>query len=244
MSEIDLDLSAVKGSVVIIPAAGVGKRFGGDKPKQYNKINGKTILDTTLNVFISSDSIDRIILVLSPEDEYVDSLAALDNDKIIIIDGGNERSLSVNNGLRYLFDNGLPDKTPLLVHDAVRPCLSHDDLQTLLDFYQQQHKACFLAEKIVDSIKKINLDSEVSGAMDRDNIILAQTPQLASFIEMKTAYSSTLKAGIDVTDEVGVLANCDIPVFAVFSKDANIKITRPNDLIMVEHILNARTSNH
>lgn len=240
MSQFHFDLSEVKGSVVIIPAAGVGKRFGGDQPKQYRAINNTKILDITLSVFINSSRIEKILLIVSPEDRCYEQLDNILNEKIILIDGGEERQASVNNGLRYLYDNGLPEKTPVLVHDAVRPCLTEKDLNSLLDFYRKNQKACFLAEPVANSLKKINLEQQVSDSLERDNLVNALTPQLASFIDLKNALSHVNKMGIAVTDDVSALTDCDIEVTAVYAQDLNPKITHQKDLELVEQILNSR----
>jgi len=240
MPQFNFDLSGVTESVVIIPAAGAGKRFGGAQPKQYQQIDDTKILDITLSIFINSLRVEKILLIVSPEDKLFEQLDCILNEKIVLIDGGNERQESVNNGLRYLYDNGLPEKTPVLIHDAVRPCLTEVDLNALLDFYQRHKKACFLAEPIANSLKKIDQEKLVAASVDRENLVNALTPQLAAFIDLKNALSRVNKMGIVVTDDVAALTDCDIEVTAVFAQDLNPKITHQKDLELVKQILNSR----
>jgi len=233
----DLELSHVSKNVVVIPAAGKGMRFGDERPKQYQIINGKMVLDITLELFLQSDLFEKVILIVSPDDQYFEKLTNISDRKIIVIDGGEERQLSVTNGLRYLYDNGLPDETPILVHDAVRPCLTQSDLQLLLDFFESNKRACFLAEKVTDSLKKVNQEGLVVENVERENIIHALTPQMASFIELKNSLSTLVKNEINVTDEVSALIGCDIPVKAIMANSPNPKITRPKDLLLAEKLL-------
>lgn len=240
MTDNNLELSQVKGSVVIIPAAGIGQRFGGNTPKQYQMVGERRVLDITLDLFLSSDDIEKVVLIISPEDDEYKNLHSILDDKVIVIDGGDERHSSVFNGLRYLYDNGLPDQTPLLVHDAVRPCLSSRDLDSLLNYFRKENKACFLAETVADSLKKIDQDGLVLNSVERQDLVRALTPQLAAFIDIKNSYSSIIKAGINITDDIGALTNCNIPVQAVFANDLNPKITLKKDLELVQFILLSR----
>lgn len=237
----NLDLSKVKGDVVIIPAAGRGTRFSKEKPKQYQLLNGITILEHTLKLFLESKTVEKIVLVVSPEDSEYQKLSCIDDDQLIIIDGGDERQESVTNALRYLFDSELSDDSPVLVHDAVRPCLTEKDLDNLLSAYKEKHGCYFLAEHISNSIKKIDQDLNVLNAVERDDLVCALTPQLAPFITLKHAYSTTNLAGLEITDEVGALTNNDVQVTAVLSVDLNPKITYPKDLKLAEIILNCRS---
>jgi 2-C-methyl-D-erythritol 4-phosphate cytidylyltransferase len=237
MQSNESDLSSVSNFVVVIPAAGVGKRFGGDIAKQYLEIDGRMILDITLDIFLSSAYFEKVVLVVSPDDEQFKHLKAIDSNKLILIDGGEQRQHSVNNALRYLYDNGLPDITPVLVHDAVRPCLSGSDLEKLIQSFHKNKKACFLAEPVSDSMKKLNLENKVVENISRDNLVRAQTPQMSQFLELKNALSKVTKSGIEVTDEVSALLDCDIEVQAVFSEHPNLKITHPRDLELAKNIL-------
>ncbi len=240
MSDNNLDLSSIKGSVVIIPAAGKGTRFGSSSAKQYQLIDGKPLLEYTIALFLENKKIDKVVLVISSEDSSYQDLPSIDNENIIIIDGGEERQDSVSNALRFLYDNQLSDETPILVHDAVRPCLSANDIDRLLKAYEKENGAYFLAERISNSLKRLDQDMKVEGSVDREHVVNALTPQMAPFLVLKHAYSATNMAGLKITDEVGALTNNDVEVRAIFSEDLNPKITFPKDLELAKNIIESR----
>jgi len=236
----NLDLSKVKDSIVIIPAAGKGMRFDENLPKQYQLINDVPLLEYTLTLFLENKSVDKVVLVIAAEDSNYQDLPSIDNKNIIIIDGGESRQDSVNNALRFLYDNQLSDDIPVLVHDAVRPCLSANDINKLLEAYAKQKGAYFLAERVSNSLKKLDRDMQVETAVEREDVVSALTPQMAPFIVLKHAYSVTNIAGLKITDEVGALTNNDIDVKAVYAQDLNPKVTFPRDLELVKCIINSR----
>ncbi|MCF6193167.1 MAG: 2-C-methyl-D-erythritol 4-phosphate cytidylyltransferase [Kangiellaceae bacterium] len=240
MPDNNLDLSSVSTSVVIIPAAGKGVRFDDDLAKQYQLIDGIPLLEHTISLFLEKKDVEKIVLVISSEDCEYQKLSCIENKNIIIIDGGEERQDSVGNALRFLYDNQLPDEIPVLVHDAVRPCLSATDFEKLMDAYSNKKGAYFLAERVSNSLKKLDLDLNVVSSIDREDVVNALTPQLAPFITLKHAYSATNIAGLKITDEVGALTNSDIEVTAVIASDLNPKVTYSRDLELVRHIFRQR----
>ena len=242
MPDKNLDLSSVKGGVVIIPAAGKGARFEDVLAKQYQLINGIPLLEYTVNLFLKNEGVEKIVLVVSSDDCEYQKLACVEDKNIIIIDGGEKRQNSVSNALRFLYDNELPDDTAVLVHDAVRPCLSTTDFKLLMAAYSAKKGAYFLADPVSNSLKKLDLDLNVISSVDREDVVNALTPQMAPFITLKNAYSATNLAGLNVTDEVAALTNFDIEVTAVIASDLNPKVTYPRDLELVQHILKQRNS--
>jgi len=107
--------------IAIIPAAGIGKRFGGATPKQFLKVNGKEILAYTLEVFQKAKKIDEIIVAASKE-EFPRIQRLQKKYKLtkltIIVEGGKERQDSVYNAL-VMADLNKDDL--VIVHDAARP---------------------------------------------------------------------------------------------------------------------------
>jgi len=237
MSIDNLELSHVKGYVTIIPAAGHGKRFGGSLAKQYQPIGGKALIDYTLETFINSTSCEKIILIVSAQDADYNNLIHINNPKIIVVEGGAERQHSVHNGLKYLFDNALPEETPLLIHDAVRPCLAESDLNCLLEHYAKNQTACFLAANITDSVKQISDGHWVADNLNRDELVAAQTPQMARFIDVKRAFIEAKQANVVATDDVSLLCQMGLSVQAVMSKQPNFKVTQKMDLALAELVL-------
>ena len=237
------DFSTIKGTVAIIPAAGIGERVGADRPKQYLKIGDRTILGLTLDQFLSFDPIEVVVVVVSPNDQYLQHLRCIENKKIVIIDGGDERVNSVNNALSYLYDNGLADDTPVMIHDAARPCITHEDLKRLTVIYEETGKACFLAAPVNDTLQQVDDEQHVIKTLDRKNIVRAFTPQLARFADLKSAIDKVINEKLPVTDDVSALVAAGHEVKMVIGRADNIKITVADDLALAEFFLQRQQKN-
>jgi len=228
------DLSTIKGAVAIIPAAGIGERMKASKPKQYLKVGDRTILGITLDKFLSYDSVELVVLVISPSDQYFQDLRYIDHEKIVVIDGCDERVGSVHNALTFLFDNGLPDNTAILVHDAARPCVTHSDIDKVYHSFKQSNKPAFLAVPVVDTLHKIDDNQHVEGPVDRSDLVRALTPQVSAFIDLHNAIKSAIENKLPVTDDISALKLAGHEVEVVFGRNDNIKITEPDDLALAE----------
>ena len=234
-----MELSTLSGVVAIIPAAGNGSRMGAECPKQYLKINQQTILEITLQKFIDFEPVELIVLVVSPDDKECYQVELANHSQVVIIEGGDTRAHSVNNALKFLYDEGLADEAPIMVHDVARPCVDESDLEKLVDYHRQDGEACLLVAPVVDTIHQLNKDSNISGLVDRNSFVRALTPQMAKFIDLKYALKSALKEDSQITDEASALFRCGYKVKAIEGKGDNIKITRPEDLILAERFLGA-----
>ncbi|TQV71582.1 2-C-methyl-D-erythritol 4-phosphate cytidylyltransferase [Aliikangiella marina] len=231
------DLSTLTGIVAIIPAAGIGERMNAEIPKQYLKIGERTVLGLTLERFLNYEPVEIIVLVTSPSDTHYDNLRDIENEKIVVIDGGEERADSVSNAISFLYDSGLPDDTPVLIHDAARPCVTSTDIEKLCNHFRNTNKACFLAAPVVDTIHQVDEDATVNGFIDRRNVVRALTPQLAKFIELKNSLEEAKAKKLSVTDEVSALKHAGHSVDAVIGRPDNIKITTPEDLRLAAFFL-------
>ena len=114
----------------IVPAAGSGARMGSDVPKQYLKILGKTILEHTVERLARHPQISGVVVAVAADDSYWDSLTFATEKPVIKTQGGAERCHSVKNAL-YEVTRHASDQDWVLVHDAARPCLRHEDLDSL-----------------------------------------------------------------------------------------------------------------
>src|SRR5690349_3623113 len=103
-------------NLALIVAGGSGSRFGGELPKQYNKIGPKTVLQLTVEAFIRHPDINQVLVVISPEHQQ------FYNIDVPYCLGGAERQDSVRLGLiealKFKPQN-------VLIHDAARPYVSH-----------------------------------------------------------------------------------------------------------------------
>ena len=212
----------------IVPAAGVGKRMGADCPKQYLHIAGKTILEHTLALLHSHPAIEHVFVAVGPNDEYFDDLSIATAPWLTRVDGGKERADSVLSAL-----NSAKAYTWALVHDAARPCLTHQDLDALLEHRSDNAEGgAILAAPVRDTMKRSTTGTSptVTTTVDRDQLWHALTPQLCRTDELTSALSEALSQQATVTDEASALEWADIPVRLIEGDASNLKITRPEDL--------------
>lgn len=221
---------------VIIPAAGIGKRMESDTPKQYLKLNNKTIIEHTLSVFDEHDSISDIVVSVSDGDEYWSSLELDLSKHLHVAKGGEERCDSVFNGLKYL-ENKADDNDWVLVHDAARPCLRQKDLTLLIDILKDHDVGGILAVPVRDTMKRSFDNNCIKGTVDRKNLWHALTPQMFRYSMLKNALESALNNNDVITDEASAIELAGYKPLLVEGHADNIKITRPEDLVLASFFL-------
>ncbi|SUU38055.1 2-C-methyl-D-erythritol 4-phosphate cytidylyltransferase [Actinobacillus seminis] len=223
--------------VAVVPAAGVGSRMQADKPKQYLEIDGKTILQHTLNVLLSYPLIDEVIVAVAGADPYVEKMPFLKQAKIRLVEGGENRADSVLNGLKAI--NFQPEReTWVLVHDAARPCLTHQDLDQLLQV--DDDNGAILAIPATDTIKRADADLQIQQTEDRAQLWLAQTPQFFNAKLLANALKFAKKNRLVVTDEASAMELLGFRPHLVAGRSDNIKVTRPEDLALAAFYLTRR----
>lgn len=215
---------------MIIPAAGVGKRMQSVVPKQYLDIDGMTILDRTIDKFISLEFINKVIVALSPNDDYFRDSKFLNNPKLLVVLGGKERCDSVYNGILAATSEYV------LVHDAARPCVLTSDIQLLVDKCSNDNGG-LLVSRIPDTIKKANEHNEVISTIPRDNVYRALTPQYFKKDLLRKAYEKSVNDGFVMTDESSAMEYLGYKPQAIVGSSTNIKITEPNDLELAKIFL-------
>lgn len=218
--------------VAVVPAAGVGARMKADKPKQYLTIQGKTILEHTLNVLLTHPAVSRVILAVAKEDPYLSTLSITQHPKIQIVEGGETRAESVLNGLKAISH---PAQTRVLVHDAARPCLRHIELDQLLNI--DDENGAILALPAIDTIKRADSFKQIAETQDRNFIWLAQTPQYFRADLLIQALERAEQQGFVVTDEASAMELAGFRPHLVEGTSSNIKVTRPEDLALAEFYL-------
>ena len=157
---------------LVMPAAGVGRRFGNTKPKQYAPLQGRTVIEWALAPFLADPSCAGVSISLAADDPYwaevAGRLAKLDGrvPEIIRAGGGVERSHSVRKGLAALGTRAAAEDW-VLVHDAARPCLSPNDLQHLLERLRTHPVGGLLATPAADTLKRASTEPEPSKDLKR-----------------------------------------------------------------------------
>ncbi|BDX05554.1 2-C-methyl-D-erythritol 4-phosphate cytidylyltransferase [Planctobacterium marinum] len=226
----------------VVPAAGVGSRMAADKPKQYLELAGYTVLESTLLRLISHNNINKIVLVISPEDDYLQELPISKASWLQVVMGGKERSDSVLNGLQACDDNWV------LVHDAARPCVRHDDISALLAL-AGTGSGGILAKQATDTIKLAQKSNQnackiVDRSISREHIWQALTPQLFPRKELIAALQWCVQKNIAVTDEASAIEQTGGTVQLVAGAHDNIKITHPGDLALAQFFLEQQQINN
>jgi 2-C-methyl-D-erythritol 4-phosphate cytidylyltransferase len=220
----------------VVPAAGIGARMCTNKPKQYLTLGDKTILEHTLQRILAFPNLAGVVVPLSRSDEYWTELTLLQHPLVHTIHGGDSRAQSVLNGLDYLADK-THDQDWVLVHDAARPCVTIDSIQSLCSSLAGDAVGGILAVPVCDTLKKIGSQHEILSTVDRSALWQAQTPQLFRFKLLRDCLREGLNKNAQITDEASAVELCGYEARVVLGRADNIKITRPEDLILAEFIL-------
>lgn len=227
---------------VVVPAAGVGKRMKADCPKQYLKINDKTILQHTVEALLQHAQIEKVIIAISAGDEYFAETGLMNHPQVRVVKGGKERVDSVLAGLSAL-DNA---KYPwVLVHDAARPCINKRDIEQLINRCLIKNTGGILAVPVRDTMKRgrladINQKEStefIKHTVQREQLWHALTPQMFPCQLLTSAIVKAQTEQAEITDEASAIEYIGETSLLVEGSSDNIKITRPDDLTMAEFIL-------
>ena len=237
---------------LVMPAAGVGRRFGTSKPKQYALLQGRTVMEWALAPFLADPSCAGAVVVLANEDPYWAEIEArigkgAAGRPLMVAHGGAERSHTVRNGLAALASRADSDDW-VLVHDAARPCLAPEDLQQLLARLGGHPVGGLLATPAADTLKRAKHPPDPAGhceieqTVDRAGLWRALTPQMFRYQMLCDALESALGAGRLPTDEAQALEWTGRQPVLVQGSAANIKITSADDLLLAGALLSARVA--
>lgn len=229
---------------VIIMAAGSGTRMGAGRPKQFLELEGKAILQKTMEVFLNACPGISVITVL-PQDfmgywrEY-----CLENNFVspqILVPGGITRFHSVRNAL-----DRVPEGALVAVHDGVRPLLSEGLVRDMFE-KAEGVPALIPVTPCVDTMKVLeNKDGElvaVPGAKaDRSVLYGAQTPQIFHSEILKEAYAMPYDTSF--TDDASVVEKYGKSLSYVVGERLNIKITTQDDLLLARAILSVKSQDY
>ncbi len=212
---------------VLIAAAGQGERFGGERPKQYVFLNGKPLLRHTVDIFLNHPNLASLRVIINPDhaDLYHAAVSGLTLPKPIY--GSNRRNTSIYNGLKEI--SHLKNEDIILVHDAVRPLISHDEINDLVE-QAVKTGAATLATPITDTIRK-----STGEPVSRDGLWTIQTPQGFHYGLLKKAHEAANDQ--NATDDTSLVSALGHPVALVEGSRGNIKITVPSDIGLAEKLL-------
>jgi len=223
----------------VIPAAGIGQRMQSTIPKQYLDCAGKPVLQHSIERLLSVERVSGIVVALNAADEHWQSVHIDSEKPVHTLTGGAERADSVRLALEYLQAQVVPGKHDVLalVHDAVRPCVRRQDIDSLIDTVLDSGAGAILASRVKDTMKRTGEFDQVEETVDRENLWHALTPQLFPAAGLLDALLQAAEQGITITDEAAAMETAGQLVRLVESSDSNLKITRPEDLRLAQYYL-------
>lgn len=219
----------------VIPAAGSGSRFSKTELKQYQQIQDLTVLEHTV-ARLNQLPLAGYVLAIGAQDDVAKTLALSNPKKAHFCSGGAERVNSVLNALSYL-EAFAAEEDWVLVHDAARPCVTQDCLQSLVNTAIHENCSAILAIPVRDTLKYVAQANTIAKTVSRDHLWQAQTPQISRLGILKYAIEKALQDGMTITDEASALEYVGEPVKVVQSRSDNIKITYADDLELARLIL-------
>lgn len=220
-------------NTAIILAAGNGTRMKADKSKLLLEINGKTVIERTVNTFSNIADIDDIIVVVRETDiPLYENVLSKYNISYCI--GGSTRQESVSNAVETVGNADM-----LIIHDGARPLVTENEISNTLRVAQEKGAAA-VGVKVKDTIKVVDRNNKIINTPQRSSLIAIQTPQIFKFDKYVEAMKLAKEQNKDFTDDCKLLENAGEDVFVVDGEYTNIKITTPEDIPVAESILNAR----
>ncbi|QBB70933.1 2-C-methyl-D-erythritol 4-phosphate cytidylyltransferase [Pseudolysobacter antarcticus] len=219
----------------IVPAAGRSARFGGEIPKQYLSLAGESLLLRTLERLATHAQIAGLVVVLAADDRHWPGINILHGKPVLTAIGGGERADSVLAGLLVL-PTDVTSGHFILVHDAARPCLRHDDLSRLIA-QAGAGDGGLLACPVRDTLKRATPDQHVMQTESRAALWRALTPQMFRRGALSAALQKASTEHIAVTDEAMAMELVGIRPLLVEGSEDNIKVTTPADLRLAEFLL-------
>ena len=219
---------------LIIPAAGESSRMGSTTPKQFSNFHGKTILEYVESIFSKLAAIKTITIALNKKQKYIKSLNCQFSNKTTLIDcGGSNRSETVLNALRIIGED-IQKKDWIMVHDAARVGITESLVNNFIREIVDDKVGGILAIPALDTVKRVDKKQQIIRTEKRDEIWLAQTPQMFRFDLLNKALKS-FKG--NPTDESEAIEAFGLSPRIVKGNLVNFKITYPDDLMRIEKLI-------
>ncbi|PWR16620.1 2-C-methyl-D-erythritol 4-phosphate cytidylyltransferase [Micromonospora sicca] len=217
---------------VLVPAAGTGVRLGPGAPKALRPLAGEPLLVHAVRRIAAAPSVHTIVVAAPAADvESVRSMLA-PVAPVIVVPGGAERQASVAAALA-----AVPAGPEIvLVHDAARALIPPDLVESVAEAVRSGHDAVIPVLPVVDTIKEVDAGGRVLGTVDRSALRAVQTPQGFRRSVLTAGHAA---AGDPLTDDAGLVEKQGVAVVCVPGSEHALKITRPFDLALAEHLLAA-----
>lgn len=224
----------------VVPAAGSGSRLPSNYPKQYLQLNGKSILQRTIDTLLQVERLAGVVVVLADKDVFWNELPASTHPKVVTTVGGGTRAESVVAGLNVVCEKADNANAMVLVHDAARALTALSDIERLIQKVSESaEQGGLLATKVQDTLKRgathaNNASTTIDKTVNRDGLWHAQTPQMFRANDLRQALTSqhAAVASGEITDECCAMEQSGYSPLLVEALKPNFKITRSNDLDM------------
>jgi 2-C-methyl-D-erythritol 4-phosphate cytidylyltransferase len=232
------------GLALVVAAAGYGTRLEVGRPKQYVPLLGIPMLQRTLNTLATCPAVDALVVVVNGSDiEYCESELVQERiAKVVAVTaGGEERALSVRNGLNALAEIGTWDLVG--VHDGARPLVTCEDITRTVEALaaDQRLAGAVLGIPTSDTVKVVDEDGVVVATPERRSVWRAQTPQIFRWDALMEAYAATSEEDlVRSTDDASLVEAWGGRVIMVKGSPENFKVTDRVDLRHAEQILAER----
>lgn len=225
----------------VVPAAGRGRRFGGEVPKQYLEVAGQALIGHALDALLSHPGVAGAVVALAADDERWPGWAVRHGKPVLRCAGGGERADSVLAALQ-----ALPPEVGagglVLVHDAARPNLHAGDLDRLIEAALAEPDGAILAAPVRDTLKRGDAGARISGTEPRERLWRALTPQAFRRGALSAALLQARADGVAVTDEAMAMERTGARPKLVEGREDNLKVTTPVDLALAEFLLARRVA--
>lgn len=221
---------------VIIPASGLGSRFGGKTPKQFIRLGqqNREVIAYTIAKFHSMKQVSEIVIATHGNfiKKVKDIVKKNGFTKVKnVVPGGKTRQQSVYNALKTM---NCHKNDVILVHDAVRPFITRRKISEIMN-EMKHHNAVIPGLKINDTLKRVSRNNYIVGTMSRDNTWRVQTPQAFKYGLLMKAYNIARKDKFNGTDEASLIEHANYKVRIIEGERTNIKITTRDDLKIIDY---------
>lgn len=230
----------------MIPAAGRGLRLGPGAPKALRTLGGIPMLIHAVRAMARSRAVSLVVVVAPPDGapevrRMLDEHALPERTEVLVVPGGETRQESVRAGLAAL----PADVTAVLIHDAARPLVPVDTVDSVVEAVRQGAPAVVPALPLADTVKEVEPGKPgepepVVATPERARLRAVQTPQGFDLATLVRAHERVAVRGEGATDDAGMVEQLGVTVVVVPGHEEAFKVTRPLDLVLAEAVLARR----
>jgi 2-C-methyl-D-erythritol 4-phosphate cytidylyltransferase / 2-C-methyl-D-erythritol 2,4-cyclodiphosphate synthase len=224
----------MKGAALIV-AAGRGERLGGEIPKQYRRLAGKSVLAWSVEA-LAMAGVDQVVIAIAPEHAEFAQVAVAGGPPVQIISGGESRTASVRAGLAAIEGADI-----IHIHDAARPGLSADVVRALNAAIEGGAAGAAPALAVADSLRRVDVASRVTGEVERDGLMRVQTPQTFRASVLREAYAAFSPDAV-VSDDLAVVRAHGGQCMLIPGDPRLMKLTYPEDFAVLERLIGDRVT--